>query len=135
MTLSLILLDASFPDYRRVIPQATTPAIFDRSEMLTAVRKALLIQDHRERVITFKRSAGSVEISARSEIAGQSTQMVEADCQTDMVSTFNGANLCTVLESVGGEVVEFHQSEPMAPALLRRAVDDGSVGVIGAMRA
>jgi DNA polymerase-3 subunit beta len=130
-TLTGKLIDATFPDYRRVIPPECDRLIVDPGAMASALRRVMLVSTERTRVVKFGRSADKVTLSAADIHGGTANEEVPADSGSDERDCgFDARYLSAMLEAVGGDSVEIHHADPGAPALIRRVVPDGMIGVM-----
>lgn len=136
VTLTGKLVEGTFPDYRRIIPAAVDrPMLIDPEGLRKALRRMELVGSEKTRAIVIDVGQGAIELQmADGGGGGEANEHVPADCEAFHRVGFNSAYLASVLEAVGGDTVEVHQESPKHFALVRRAVDDGSLCVIGAMR-
>lgn len=132
-------IDGSFPDYRRVIPSVEgTPVVFDPAVLRGAVRRVALIATEKTRVVKLTREADLLLLHVASPDNGAASEELPADCDVSgergFACGFNAAYLGDMLEAIGGDTVELHHADAGAPALFRRKVSDGALGVLMPMR-
>jgi DNA polymerase-3 subunit beta len=129
------VIDGNFPDYRRVIPSpVANPVLFDPESLADAVRRVKLLGSEKTRSVKFAIGDGKITLSHTSAEHGTATEEVPADCKAGHEAGFNAEYLINMLGAIGGDTVEFHHADPGSPSLIRRAVDDGALGVVMPMR-
>lgn len=129
------VIDGTFPDYERVIPQESEAMIFDPEAMIGAIRRVALIATEKTRAVKITREQDRVIVSCSSPEHGAATEEVPVDCPVSRVETgVNSAFLSKMLTAIGGDTVEIHQADAGGQMLVRRKVRDGVVGVIMPMR-
>lgn len=129
------VIDGNFPDYRRVIPPTVSnPVLVDPETLADAVRRVKLLGSEKTRSVKFLIGDGKITLSHSSAEHGTATEDVPADCKAAHEAGFNAEYLINMLGAIGGDTVEFHHADPSAPSLIRRAVDDGAMGVVMPMR-
>lgn len=129
------VIDGAFPDYRRVIPpNVEKPIMLDPDCLADAVRRVKLLGSEKTRSVKFIIADGKITLSHTSMEHGTATEDVPADCKAAHETGFNAEYLINMLGAIGGDTVEIHQSDPGAPSLIRRTVDDGALGVVMPMR-
>lgn len=128
------LIDSPFPDYRKLFPEGEVPGlVVDPRDLLTAARRVGLIADKTTRCVRMDRGPESVTLSLASFDTGEGHEEVPANCEAQFSTGFNGMELEKVMNAIGGESLEIIQIDARSPALFRRVVDDGSIGVISPM--
>lgn len=79
MTITSKLIDGTFPDYERVIPQANElSVVVDRDEMTMATERVVTISSEKSRAVRLSVAPGAVALSANSDI-GNAVDEVAAD--------------------------------------------------------
>lgn len=133
-TLTGKVIDGTFPDYRRVIPPTGEPALVDPALLRAAIKRVQLVSTEKTRAVRLARSAGKMVLSVTSPEAGEASEEVAAENSVEQECGFNSIYLDTMLAAIGGDSIEIHHADPAAPALFRRAVADGMIGVVMPMR-
>jgi DNA polymerase-3 subunit beta len=130
------LVEATFPDYRRVIPEdVENPLSADPETLRKALRRIELIGTEKSRSIVFERGNGVIDLRmSDASSSGEASEQVPASCETGFKTGFNVSYLAGALEAVGGDTVEIHQADSTAVALIRRTVRDGTVCGVMPMR-
>ncbi|MBA2708423.1 MAG: DNA polymerase III subunit beta, partial [Gemmatimonadaceae bacterium] len=129
------LIDGTFPDYGRVIPQNNDKDIvIDRRDLSSAVDRVATISSERGRAVKVSLSAGKVVLSVSNPDSGTATEEMEADYAGEALDV--GANsryLADILAQVAGDVVKFKLADPGSPMLISGS-DEGSLYVLMPMR-
>lgn len=130
------LIDGTYPDYQRVIPQANDkPATFDAAAMRAAIKRVALVATEKTRVVRFDFDAGKVTLSATSEQFGAATEELPCDYSSDPVTIgFNAAYFADMLECVGSENVTVTLFDSASPTLFTETPHGDFVGVLMPMR-
>jgi len=132
------LIDGQFPNYQSVMPQAhTTRAIFDREELLRAVRPAALIAHESANIVKLQvggEGEPGITVSASAEI-GDHVGQVEASVEGDGTTiAFNAKYLADVLTNVTADQFALELQGPLAPGVFKPIGDDNYVHVVMPVR-
>lgn len=132
------LIEATFPDYRKIIPTgSTTQVIANTKEMQSATKLASFFV--RDSVATVKLQikageegmGGSVVVSASATDVGDTQGMLTAAVQgEDAQIGFNAKYLSDVLSAVGTAQMSLELSSPSRPGLFRPVGNDSYTHVI-----
>lgn len=130
------LIDGTFPDYDRVIPQNNTKLMeMDAKKLASAVDRVSIISSDKARGVKFSVEAGKLTVSASSPEQGTAQEVLEINYSADALEIgFNARYLMDVLTQIEGETVQFLFSESAAPALVRDPADVGALYVVMPMR-
>ncbi|MGX7896871.1 DNA polymerase III subunit beta [Tsuneonella sp. HG222] len=128
------VLSGQFPDYRRVIPPEGDRVVCEPALLSAAAKRVSLVANEKTRAVKVDRAQGKLTLSVTSPEGGTASEELPADCGAGHAAGFNAAFLDTMLAAIGGDTIEIHHADPGAPALFRRAVSDGAVGVVMPMR-
>jgi DNA polymerase-3 subunit beta len=122
------LIDSPFPDYRRAIPAHDgEPVCFDPEEVRAALRRVLIANEGKTRIVKLTVSGG-IMVAEIGSAAGEGRDEVNAEGTCDVVG-FDAQYLSEMLESIGGDTVAMHIVK--RTAVFRRTVDDGAIGMLG----
>ena len=117
------LIEGEFPDYQQVVPKEHTHRIeFLRDELLSALRRILILTTERSRGIKLQFEKDKIEISVNTPDVGEGTEEIAASYAGDGLSIgFNGRYLTEALNVMdeGDSVVLFLKDE-MSPGLLQQ---------------
>lgn len=118
-TITVRIIDATFPNYRQLLPDAHTNRLtVDRAALLEAVgRAALVAEDHIP--VRLAMHSGGVELSVVRQEVGEATELLEGDyVGDDMTIAFNTRYLTDGVTAVEDEKVAIETSDPLKPGLL-----------------
>ena len=130
------LIDGSFPDYKRVIPEGNDKiASIDVNLLSAAVDRVSTIASDKSRAIKFNISASQIVLSATNPDASSATEMLEIDYAGEPIDIgFNAKYLIDILTQVQGENVTIELADSGSPSLLRDPEDDANIFVLMPMR-
>lgn len=124
-TLSVRLIEGSFPNYRQLLPSSYPSRLtVDRDALLQAIDRASLVaEDHIP--IRLQLEAGGVELSVSRQDVGGETEHVPADYQgEDMTIAFNSRYLNDGVQAVQDDRVVLDVIDPLKPGVIRGAEGD-----------
>ncbi len=135
-TLISRLIDGTFPDYERVIPQANDKrAVVDCDVFAQAVDRVATIATEKTRAIKLSLHSGGMTISAVSSEAGRGQDEVDIGYSDEPIEIgFNARYILEMLQQVSGDHVELQIANPASPTLVRDPADSGTVYVLMPMR-
>lgn len=119
------LIDGTFPDYGRVIPQGNDKLMrVDRGEFATAVDRVSTISSERGRAVKLTMGEGRLVLSVTNPDSGSATEElpIEYDQETLDIG-FNSRYLLDIASQLETENALFRFSDPGSPTLIS---DDGS---------
>jgi len=118
-TITARIIDATFPNYRQLLPEAHTNRLtVDRAALLEAVgRAALVAEDHIP--VRLAMHSGGVELSVVRQEVGEATELLEGEyIGEDMTIAFNTRYLTDGVTAVDDDKVVIETSDPLKPGLL-----------------
>lgn len=130
------LLEGSFPDYQRFIPEKeTTKIIVEREAMVRAVRAAAIFARESANIIKFSITPSEFMISANTAQVGQNKIKIEAKVEgkKDKIA-FNSRYLLDFLASTDAEEISFGMSGSLNPGIFQPVKDTSFLHIIGAVR-
>lgn len=135
-TLTSKLIDGTFPDYERVIPQGNDKIMeVDVKAFIAAVDRVSVISSEKTRGMKLALQQGRLTLSASSQEQGTATEELEVTYAADPMETgFNSRYLMDMAAQIEGDVAQFVLADSTAPALVRDPADVGAVYVIMPMR-
>ena len=135
-TLMSRLIDGTFPDYERVIPQANDKrAVVDRGALAEAVDRVQTIATEKTRAVKLSLEAGKLTVSAVSSEAGRGQDELDAGYADAPIEIgFNARYILDMLQQISGATLELDIANPAAPTLVRDPGDTGAVFVLMPMR-
>lgn len=128
------LIDGTFPDYERVIPQANDKIVtIDRDELMRAADRVVTVSSEKGRSVKLSIAPGAVQLTARSDI-GSAEDEVAADYSGEPIEIgFNSAYVRDMLAVLPSGPVTLALSDGGSPGLVTGGVD-GWTGVLMPMR-
>ena len=120
------LLEGTFPPYERVIPQeATRRWIVDREEVLSAIRRELILARENSNRIILRSEGDKLYLTARSEGLGEGKDEVSVAKEGDDIEiAFNGKYLLDALEVMPTKSAMLEMTERDRAAVLKPAEDE-----------
>lgn len=117
------LIDASFPDYRQLIPKEKVKIALDKAELVRMTKvAALFARDNGGSVMCeAKKDEGSFGVSAVASELGENTATMEAEISEDGKVMLNSRYLLDALNSVDDNKIEFGYSGKLSPVIIRNS--------------
>jgi len=130
------LIDGTFPDYDRVIPDANDKFLevsckrFERAVDLVST-----ISTEKSRAIKLSLTDDSLVLSATSPDAGSATEELEVDYNDGALEIgFNSRYLIDITQQIQGDSARFALSDAASPTLVRDTADASALYVLMPMR-
>jgi DNA polymerase-3 subunit beta len=123
------LIDGTFPDYARVIPQANDKVLkVDRGEFADAVDRVSTISSERGRAVKLALTGGRLVLSVNNPDSGSAVEELGVDYPADdMEIGFNARYLLDVAGQLETTTAEFRFADPGSPTLI---LDDGAADAL-----
>ncbi len=123
------LIDGTFPDYVRVIPQANDKILkVDRGEFADAVDRVSTISSERGRAIKLGLSEGRLVLSVNNPDSGSAVEELGVDYAADDIEIgFNSRYLLDVAGQLETGTAEFRLADPGSPTLI---LDEGATDAL-----
>jgi len=136
MSISMRLLEGSFPDYRQVIPDQTERSVtVDRREFADAIKRVSILAAERSNAVKFAVSDGSLGLQSSHSEFGSASEDIEADTEGDPLEIgFNAQYFAQVLGVLDDERVTLLFGDALGPCLLKPSSTDDAMFVIMPMR-
>ncbi|MCF1479400.1 DNA polymerase III subunit beta [Agrobacterium vitis] len=114
------LIDGTFPDYTRVIPQAgAAKAEFEAKAIRPAVERVIVISSEKGRAIKFKFSDGQLQLSVNNPDAGSAEETIPVEGSLEVEAGFNGKYVLDALTHLGDGPLTLSMETAGSPAILR----------------
>ena len=119
-TLTSKLIDGTFPDYLRVIPQGNGKlATIDHAALAAAVERVGAISTDRGRAVKFSFQSGSLGLSVRNADTGDATDDLDIAYEAEPLEIgFNGSYVLDVLKVLPGAQARMALADPGSPTLI-----------------
>ena len=115
------LIDGTFPDYVRVIPQGNDKVLkVDKGEFAAAVDRVSTVSSERGRAVKIALSEGKMVLSVNNPDSGSATEEIGVDYAADPIEIgFNSKYLLDVTQQLANETAEFRFADPGSPTLIQ----------------
>ncbi len=122
------LIDGTFPDYPRVIPEGNDKMLeVSPKTLASSIDRISTILSDRVRTVKIALEAGIATVSAASAEQGDATEQLEVSYGSDAIEIgFNARYIMDMLAQIDDEIVQFAFSDSTSPAL----VHNPSIGAL-----
>ncbi|MEM9431338.1 MAG: DNA polymerase III subunit beta, partial [Pseudomonadota bacterium] len=136
VTLTSKVIDGSFPDYARVIPQANAKRLeVDATEFARAVDRVATISSERSRAVKLALDEDRLILSVNAPDSGAAEEeLAVAYGDEPLEIGFNAKYLQEIADQVDRENAVFLFNSPADPTLMREGNDESAVYVVMPMR-
>lgn len=131
------LIDGTFPDYARVIPQNNSKVItLAKADFASAVDRVSTVSSDRGRAIKLSLAQNRLTMTVNNPDSGDAVEEMDVDYADDdnFHIGFNSRYLLDICGELGGDDAVIKLSDPGAPALLYSVGDTNSLFVLMPMR-
>ncbi|EAQ36959.1 DNA polymerase III subunit beta [Nitrobacter sp. Nb-311A] len=130
------LIDGTFPDYGRVIPQNNDKElVVDKKDFEAAVDRVSTISSERGRAVKLALSAGKLVLSVTNPDSGSATEELEVEYASDALDIgFNSRYLLDIAAQIEGEAAVLKLADPGSPTLVHDRDSRGALYVLMPMR-
>jgi DNA polymerase-3 subunit beta len=136
VTLTTKLIDGTFPDYARVIPQANDKTLKVRTtEFKSAVDRVSTIASERGKAVKLNLEDGKLVLSVNNTEGGSATEEIAAEYDAEPLEIgFNARYLLDIADQIESDQARFLLSSAGSPTVVRDESDEGSLYVLMPMR-
>jgi DNA polymerase-3 subunit beta len=136
LTLTSKVIDGSFPDYSRVIPQGNTRQLtVDAAEFAAAVDRVSTVSSERSRAVKLSLDEDRLRLSVNSPESGAADEELAVAYAAEKLEIgFNAKYLLEIAGQVDRENAVFLFNSSGDPVLMREGNDDSAVYVVMPMR-
>ncbi len=129
------LIDGTFPDYQKVIPEGNDKIVeIDPKIFTSAIDRVSTISDGKSRAVKITLQGKTMTLSASSPDAGSATEEVEVSGDTDIEIGFNAKYLLDITSQIEGEGCRLTLADPASPTIIQDNSDPSSLYVIMPLR-
>lgn len=130
------LIDGTFPDYEKVIPQKNDKVILiDMDSFSESIDRVSTISAEKNRGVKLAIASSIMVVSATSSDAGSASEEIEIEYEGPSFEIgFNAKYLLDIAQQIGSDNAEFHCSDPSAPVMIKGQHDDECLYVLMPMR-
>ncbi len=129
------LIDGTFPDYQRVIPEGNDKVVeVDAKTLTSAVDRVSTISDGKSRAVKVALNGKQMILSASSPEAGSATEELEVNGDTNIEIGFNAKYLLDITSQVTGESCRFTLADAASPTIIQDNDDLSALYVLMPLR-
>ncbi|MCH8240065.1 MAG: DNA polymerase III subunit beta [Proteobacteria bacterium] len=123
------LIDGTFPDYGRVIPEGNDKALnVSNEEFARAVDRVSTLSSDKGRAVKLKAANGKLVLSVNNPESGSATEELSADYTSEDIEIgFNARYLLDISAQLESKTVKFLLSDPGSPIMVH---DDGATDAL-----
>ncbi len=130
------LIDGTFPDYGRVIPEGNDKVLsVSNAEFANAVDRVSTLSSDKGRAVKLKLAEGKLTLSVNNPDSGSATEELKADYSSDELEIgFNARYLLDISGQLESDNVKLLLSDPGSPTMVRDDEDASALYVLMPMR-
>jgi DNA polymerase-3 subunit beta len=136
ITLTSKLIDGTFPDYARVIPQNNDKELrVSNAEFISAVDRVSTIASERGRAVKLAIDKGRLTLSVNNPEGGSATEELDVSYDAEPLEIgFNARYLLEIAAQLESDQAVFRLADPGSPTMVRDSDDDSALYVLMPMR-
>ncbi len=136
MSISMRLLEGTFPDYKQVVPtQPSRVVVVDRREFAAALRRVSILSSERSNAVRFILGGGALGLLSSNAEYGSASEEVEAEIDGDELEVgFNARYFQDVLGVIHDDRVRMEFGDALSPCLIKPAGAADALFVVMPMR-
>ena len=130
------LIDGTFPDYERVIPQGNDKCLeVDNEAFAQAVDRVSTLSSDKGRAVKLTLSEGRLVLSVNNPDSGSATEELSVEYDFDPLEIgFNARYLLDIADQLESGTAEFSLADPGSPTMVRDGKDLSALYVLMPMR-
>lgn len=129
------LIDGTFPDYQRVIPEGNDKIVeIDPKIFSSAIDRVSTISDGKSRAVKIALNGKQMTLSASSAESGSATEEVEVNGDTDIEIGFNAKYLLDITSQIEGEGCRLTLADAASPTIIQDNSDPSALYVLMPLR-
>ena len=130
------LIDGTFPDYNRVIPEGNDrKLVMDRQSFSRAVDRVSTISSDRGRAVKLQLEEGQLTLSVSNPESGTAEEQLAVGYEAEAMEIgFNSKYLLDITNQLSGEEATFMLADSGSPTLIHDSTDNGAIFVLMPMR-
>ena len=129
------LIDGTFPDYQRVIPQGNDKVVEVNPKTFSfAIDRVSTISDGKSRAIKITFEGKTMTLSANSPDAGSATEDLEVNGNDNMEIGFNARYLMDITSQIEGDGCRMTLADSASPTIIEDTGDASSLYVLMPLR-
>jgi DNA polymerase-3 subunit beta len=129
------LIDGTFPDYQRVIPQGNDKIVeVNPKAFSSAIDRVSTISDGKSRAVKITLEGKTMTLSANSPEAGSATEDLEVNGNDNMEIGFNAKYLMDITSQIEGDGCRLTLADAASPTIIEDTGDSSSLYVLMPLR-
>ena len=129
------LIDGTFPDYQRVIPQGNDKIVEVNPKAFSyAIDRVSTISDGKSRAIKITFEGKTMTLSANSPESGSATEDLEINGNDNMEIGFNARYLMDITSQIEGDGCRLTLADSASPTIIQDTSDSSSLYVLMPLR-
>lgn len=129
------LIDGTFPDYQRVIPQSNDKIVEVNPKAFTsAIDRVSTISDGKSRAVKITLNGKTMTLSANSPEAGSATEDVEVNGNDNLEIGFNAKYLLDITSQIEGDGCRLTLADAASPTIIQDTSDASALYVLMPLR-
>jgi DNA polymerase III subunit beta len=130
------LIDGTFPDYQRVIPQGNDKRlVVEREDFAKAVDRVSTISSERGRAVKLALNDGRLTLTVNNPDSGSATEEIEVDYDAAPIDIgFNARYLLDITGQLDGDTALFKLADPGSPTVIQDREGAAALYVLMPMR-
>ncbi len=129
------LIDGTFPDYQRVIPEGNDKIVEVDPKIFTkAIDRVSTISDGKSRALKITLNGKQMTLSASSPEAGSATEEMEVNGDSEMEIGFNAKYLLDITSQIEGEGCRLTLADSGSPTIIQDNSDTSALYVLMPLR-
>jgi DNA polymerase-3 subunit beta len=130
--LKVSLVDADYPDYKKVIPaEKGIRVILEKEYFLHALRRMSVVSSERYGGVILSFSKGKLTLNSTNLDVGEATEEIDIDYDGEVIdSGFNVNYLIDAISVVNKENINFEVGVGLKPSMIKQADDDSYLCII-----
>ncbi len=129
------LIDGTFPDYQRVIPEGNDKIVeLDARIFTKAIDRVSTISDGKSRALKLSLNGKQMTLSASSPESGSAIEELEVNGDSDMEIGFNAKYLIDITSQIEGEGCRLTLADSASPTIIQDNSDPSALYVLMPLR-
>jgi len=129
------LIDGTFPDYQRVIPEGNDKIVEVDPKIFTkAIDRVSTISDGKSRALKIALNGKQMTLSASSPESGSATEELEVNGDSTMEIGFNAKYLLDITSQIEGEGCRLTLADSASPTIIQDSSDPSALYVLMPLR-
>ncbi len=131
-TLKVSLVDADYPDYKRVIPaEKGIGVILEKEPFLHALRRMNVVSSERYSGVILSFSSGKIVLNSANLDVGEAMEEMDISYDGDNIDVgFNVNYLIDAISAMDGENILFEVGAGLKPSVIKSAENDNSLCIV-----